>query len=69
MNKVLIARMVEKYGTQSDFAHALGIREGVVSQVIHGRRTLQDEEKQRWARALGAEFGELFGEDEALRDS
>jgi plasmid maintenance system antidote protein VapI len=63
MNWPLRTKIVEKFGTQADFAHAIKSAEAVVSKVIRGRRVLAEEERKRWADALGAEIAELFGEE------
>lgn len=60
MNWTLKAKIVERFGTQSDFAMAIKGHESDVSRVIRGRRTLNEEERQRWANLLGAESQELF---------
>ena len=60
MNKKLKAKIVEKYGTQFDFASAIGEHEAVVSRVVRGRRTLSEADRQRWARLLGADSDVIF---------
>ena len=63
MNWVLKAKIVERFGTQSDFALALKGHESDVSRVVRGRRTLVAEERQRWADLLGADCTEIFGKE------
>ena len=63
MNWLLKTRIVDKYGTQSDFAQALRRPETVVSQVVRCRRTLNVNEQRRWADALEADVNSLFGKE------
>ncbi len=60
MNRKLKAAIVQAYGTQSDFAQAMRCPEAVVSKVVRGRRSLDEEEQTRWAQALAASKEELF---------
>ena len=52
MNKILKARIVEKYGSQIEFAKAIREHEAVISRVIHGHNNLTAKERLKWARAL-----------------
>jgi len=52
MNRVLKSKIIERFGSQGDFALKAGINESVVSQVIRGRRKLNEDERGRWARIL-----------------
>lgn len=63
MNKRLKARIVEIYGTQTDFAIAIETHESVVSRVIRGRRILSQIERKRWAEALKCMPKNVFHED------
>jgi plasmid maintenance system antidote protein VapI len=54
-NQRLRARIVEQFGTASDFAVHLGVREEIVSRVVCGRRQLSEKEQIRWAEALKAD--------------
>ena len=54
-NQKLRAKIIEKYGTASDFAAYLNIREEIVSRVVCGRRQIDEQEQTRWAEALGAD--------------
>jgi hypothetical protein len=63
MNRILKARIVEKYGTQSDFAQAVGIDETVVSRVVRGRRVLDKDRQSLWAEALKCKPEEVFYQD------
>ena len=55
MNKYLKAKIVEKYGSQFEFARAVGEHEAVVSRIIRGHRVLSPEDRWRWAEALGCD--------------
>jgi transcriptional regulator with XRE-family HTH domain len=55
-----------KYGTQEDFALAVGNAAPVVSRVVRGRQTLSAEAQQRWAKALDAPVKELFSDGQPL---
>jgi transcriptional regulator with XRE-family HTH domain len=52
MLRRLKGRIVEMFGTQSDFADKLGINESIVSRVVRGRKRLTAEEVEEWAEAL-----------------
>ena len=60
MNKKLKARIVERFGTQADFAQEIGEYQTVVSEVIRGRRQLSDYKELEWAMALGCRPQEIF---------
>ena len=66
MNRKLKARIIEKFGTQADFAQAVKIDETVVSRVVRGRRILQPKIQAQWADVLHSDPCELFGSVEAL---
>jgi plasmid maintenance system antidote protein VapI len=55
MNKILKAKIVEKFGHQFTFAQAIGEHEGTVSRIINGKRTLDQDRQKRWAEALGVD--------------
>lgn len=52
MNKILKAKIVEKYGSQVEFSKIIGEHEAIVSRVIRGHHNLTPEERLRWAIAL-----------------
>ena len=54
MNLKLKARIVEKFGTQSDFAPVIDTDESLISKIVRGRRTLPVEKQVEWAEALGS---------------
>jgi len=60
MNKKLKARIIEKYGSQADFAQAIKTDETVVSRIVRGRRTLTPEIQKQWAKVLGCKPKDLF---------
>ncbi len=59
MNRRLKAKIVERFGTQADFAQALGVDDALVSRVVRGRRSLSTENKILWARKLNCNL-EIF---------
>ncbi len=59
MDNKLKAKIVERYGTQADFAVKIGVDESVVSRVLRGRRYLTPEAGAKWARALGVPKDQL----------
>ena len=59
MNRRLKAKIVERFGTQADFAQALGVDEALVSRVVRGRRSLSTENKKLWMRKLNCNL-EIF---------
>lgn len=60
-NRILKSKIIEHFGTQSDFAVAIGSSDPAVSRVVRSRRELTDDEKAQWARVLKSKSGELFG--------
>jgi hypothetical protein len=60
MNKKLKAKIVLKFGTQADFAQAIGENPTVVSNVIRGRRPISDIKQLEWAMALGCRPIDIF---------
>ena len=52
MNRKLRAKIVEVFGTQSDFAQAVNEDETYVSRIVRGRRSLTPERAKKWAEAL-----------------
>ena len=63
MNKTLKSRIVLIFGTQEDFAAAIGERPSVVSNVIRGRRNISEEKMKSWATILNCYVGEIFPVD------
>ena len=62
MNLELKAEIIRRYGSQANFSTALRLDESLVSRVVRGRRTLEPEEQQKWALALGKKPADLFEE-------
>jgi len=60
MNWKIKKRMVEKFGSQVDFAEAVGISETLVSKVVRGRRQLDPAQKAKWAEILGCQPEDVF---------
>lgn len=60
VNKILKARIIEKYGSQADFAQAMQTDETLVSRIVRGRRILTSEVQKEWAKALGCKPKDLF---------
>ena len=52
MNRLLKAKIIEKYGSQADFAQEIKVRESLVSKIVRGRRSLSPEDLKRWSEAL-----------------
>ena len=63
MNFLLKTRIIEKFGTQVDFAQEIKVSETLVSKIIRGRRTLDPERQLIWAKALGSNPKELFADE------
>lgn len=62
MNKLLKGKIVERYGSQFEFARSIGEHESVVSRVIRGRHTLAVHERVKWAKALGCDDADVISE-------
>jgi DNA-binding transcriptional regulator YdaS (Cro superfamily) len=52
MDRKLKARIIEQFGSQANFAQALGEDESFVSRIVCGRRTLDPKRQATWAKAL-----------------
>lgn len=59
-NNRLKARIVEMFGTQSDFSVAISIREPRISRVIRRRELLTSNEKIVWAEKLQCNVKDIF---------
>ena len=53
-------KILEKYGSQIRFAHAVGESETVVSKVVRGWRSISQQKQEAWAKALECETKEIF---------
>ena len=60
MNRKLKAKIFEVFGSQADFAQAIGENESVVSRVIRGRCEIDPAKKKKWAKILRCRWGQLF---------
>jgi len=58
MNRYLKAKIIERYGSQFEFARAVGEHEAVVSLIIRGHRELSTEKRIKWASALDCDDSE-----------
>lgn len=59
-NLELKIRIIRKFGTQTDFARVVGVREDKLSRLINGRVYPTEWEKEIIAQKLGATPQELF---------
>lgn len=59
-NLFLKARIIERFGTQTDFAKILGLSEDRLSKYIHGRLLPKEEERQLIAKKLECPESEVF---------
>jgi plasmid maintenance system antidote protein VapI len=59
-NIALKIRIIEKYGSQADFAPEAEISEPRLSRIVNGRESPKPEQAERIARALGSTVEELF---------
>jgi len=59
MNLKLKAKIIENYGSQYKFAHALGVREIEVSAFVRGHKSLSPEKRREWARLLKCKAKDL----------
>jgi plasmid maintenance system antidote protein VapI len=63
MNKKLKAKIIEKFGTQAEFAQAIKTDETIISRIIRGRRTLDSDKQFIWAKALGCKPKDIFADE------
>ena len=52
MNLRLKIKIIEKFGSQADFAMKMKVDESVVSRIVRGRRVLKPEDVARWSEEL-----------------
>ena len=64
MNTILKAKIVEIFGTQSDFAKAINVSETIVSRVVRQRQKIKDCEQNTWAKILNCKPSDIFSEKE-----
>ena len=58
VNLKLKARIIERFGSQVDFARALKVDEQTISRVIRGREGLPEEAQKQWAKKLSCDIKE-----------
>ena len=63
MKRLLKAKIIEKFGTQADFAMEIKETESLVSRVIRGRRELPLEKQKMWADALSCQIHDIFSQE------
>ena len=63
MNLALKIAIIQKFGTQADFAMAIGEDESLVSKVIRERRVLASERQAAWAKILDVPINQIFISD------
>jgi len=61
MNLFLKTRIIEKFGTQVDFAQEIKVSETLVSKIVRGRRAIDPEWQLIWAKALDCDPKGIFG--------
>jgi len=61
MNTKLKAKIIEKYGTQADFAQVIAADESIISRVVRGRRELDANIQTQWAKVLNCTVEDIFG--------
>ncbi len=52
MNKKLKAKIIEKFGSQADFAQEIQVDESIISRIVRGRRVLSPEDQAKWLKVL-----------------
>jgi hypothetical protein len=57
---MLRIKIIEKFGTSSDFAQAIKEDESIISKVIWGKRNLSPEKQEKWAKVLACNSELLF---------
>ena len=69
MNRELKSKIVLKFGTQQDFADAIGETPSKVSNVIRGRHKLSKVDKLLWAMFLKCSLREVFPDKQSAGKS
>jgi hypothetical protein len=49
-------KILERYGSQANFALRLGMQDSVISRTLNGYRKLSVREAKKWQRLLGCSF-------------
>ena len=60
MNRELKSLIVKKFGNQANFSMVVDEDESTISRVIWGRRKLNNDQRNRWAKVLGCTPNELL---------
>ena len=60
MNRALKSKIILAFGTQEDFAQAVGESSSMVSNVVRGRRQLSTTKQLYWAIFLDCDISEIF---------
>jgi len=60
VNYKLKGKIVERFGTATNFSKVLGTRESIISRVIRSHKNLPEAEQDRWANILGSKREDLF---------
>ncbi len=60
VNNVLKAKIIERFGTQIEFAQAIGASPPHVSMVVRDWQKLSAGDQKRWAEALGCKVSDIF---------
>ena len=60
MNIILKMLIIEKLGSQARFSMIVDEDESTISRVIWGRRKLNNDQRNKWAKALGCKPDDLF---------
>jgi transcriptional regulator with XRE-family HTH domain len=63
MNRKLKAKIVQHFGTQSDFAQVIGADETLISKIVRGRRKLNPSIQRIWADVLGCKPKDIFTDE------
>ena len=63
MNWKLKKRIIQTYGSQINFAQGIKVSESIVSKVIRGRRQLDSETQNAWAKALACKPRDIFADE------
>ena len=62
-NLRLKGKIVEKFGSQTDFATVLKLKESYVSYIVRGRRKLDPGSQAEWASRLGCKVSDIFEQE------
>lgn len=60
MNLPLKFKIIQKFGSQADFAKLVGLSESGLSRIVHERREIEPDLKATIAKKLGCEPNEIF---------